>query len=519
MKTAFAFCAALVVGIPVHAQQLAAIERIKLGDNELTCAQLNGEVLAMDKAVQEARDMETQGQSTQTAGAAGGVAAQVAQRSGVFGQIGGLFGQIAGSVAAQTAASVTQQSGQQTVVQAQERQRQAQARKEHLTALFLNRGCKTSDLAYNPPPGQQGRPVVVAAAPLTAPVAATGPVATASKELAAPSPVLALPELDPDAHFKGKMGGTFGKNVTEVLPNSKRVAIAGFRVAFITHNSVSAQVRASYLPGRDTSGASSRLNLALSGVDATTLQALTDRAYADFVAQLKLAGREVMTAQQLAGFFSSVEATATSPGRPYSKEVGGQTAQFYAPTGMPLWFQHLDGPWSDRTPFDLGNYRRLAEHASQWNNAIVVTPLIVVNFARMMSSGNQSGLLARAAETGAELSMHVASFSSGYLRSEEFRNGITMKGDEGGIQMAAPVASNLAFGQTRETSSDNNAAVKGVFDALGQAAGLANAGGANRSTSNVVAITDNAAYGAAAQDALGRATGTFAKWFQKYPAR
>jgi hypothetical protein len=517
MKTALVFCAAVVVGIPLHAQQLAAIERIKLGDNELTCAQLNGEVLAMDKAVQEARDMETQGQSTQTAGAAGGVAAQVAQRSGVFGQIGGLFGQIAGSVAAQTAASVTQQSGQQTVVQAQERQRQAQARKEHLTALFLNRGCKTSDLAYNPPPGQQSRPAVVAAAPLTSPGAAIGQAAGTA--LAAPNPVLALPELDPDAHFKGKMGGTFGKNVTEVLPNSKRVAIAGFRVAFITHNSVSAQVRASYMPGRDTSGASSRLNLALSGVDAAPLQTLTDRAYADFVAQLKLAGREVMTTEQLAGFFSSVEATATSPGRPYSKEVGGQTAQFYAPSGMPLWFQHLDAPWTDRTPFDLGNYRRLAEHASQWNNAIVVTPLIVVNFARMMSSGNQSGLLARAAETGAELSMHVASFSSGYLRSEEFRNGITMKGDEGGIQMAAPLASNLAFGQTRETSSENNAAVKGVFDALGQAAGLANAGGANRSTSNLVAITDNAAYGAAAQDALGRATGTFARLFQKYPAR
>jgi hypothetical protein len=85
--------------------------------------------------------------------------------------------------------------------------------------------------------------------------------------------------------------------------------------------------------------------------------------------------------------------------------------------------------------------------------------------------------------------------------------------------MAAPLASNLAFGQTRETSSENNAAVKGVFDALGQAVGLANAGGANRSTSNLVAITDNAAYGAAAQDALGRATGTFARLFQKYPAR
>jgi hypothetical protein len=34
-----------------------------------------------------------------------------------------------------------------------------------------------------------------------------------------------------------------------------------------------------------------------------------------------------------------------------------------------------------------------------------------------------------------------------------------------------------------------------------------------------VAQTDNAAYGAAAQDALTLSTGTFAKLFQKYPAR
>jgi hypothetical protein len=87
-------------------------------------------------------------------------------------------------------------------------------------------------------------------------------------------------ELNPDTYFKGRMGGTFGKDIIEVMPGAKRIAVASFRVAFITDNSVSAQVRGSYLPGRDSSGARSSLYVALKGVDAKTFQAITDKAYA-----------------------------------------------------------------------------------------------------------------------------------------------------------------------------------------------------------------------------------------------
>ena len=150
------------------AQQSAAIERVKLGDNELKCAQLHGETLAMDKAMQDAKAAEAQGNTTSTAGMAGAVAAQVAQRTGLFAQMGGLLGHVAGPVAAQTAATATQQSGQQAVQLAQERGRQALARKEHVTAMFISRGCKTSDLSYNPPPGQEPKAVLLAAAPQAA---------------------------------------------------------------------------------------------------------------------------------------------------------------------------------------------------------------------------------------------------------------------------------------------------------------------------------------------------------------
>ena len=344
-----------------------------------------------------------------------------------------------------------------------------------------------------------------ATTPTPAAEASTTPPAPAAS---APSRAMGLPDLDPDAHFKGKMGGTFGKNVTDILPAYKRVAVAGFRVAFVTKDSATAQVRASSFLGRDTSGARMTVHAALEGVDAATLQAVTDKAYTDFIGQLKLAGREVVPQDELKEFLSGVQATPSSVDSPFTKEVNAQTLQLFAPTGMPLWFIHAESGWSDRGGFDLGNWRRLGEYSKKYN-AIVVTPLIVVNFVSMQSSGNQSGLVSNTAQADAIPGMTVKTFLSLY-------NSPT---DEGGVQMTKGVQSELAFGTMKEVVAEDNKAVKGIFDVLGKAAGLVNAGGANRATSSRVMQANNADYRVAAQDALGQATGTFAKLFQKYPAQ
>jgi len=122
----------------------------------------------------------------------------------------------------------------------------------------------------------------------------------------------ALPAVDPDAYFKGKGGGTFGKDAASMLPASKRVGVAGFRVVFITDNSIKAQVRASYFGGTDRSGANARMDVALTGVDNATMQAITDKAYANFLAQLAAAGREVVPQAELQEFLSQVEAAPLS---------------------------------------------------------------------------------------------------------------------------------------------------------------------------------------------------------------
>lgn len=492
----------LCITLPALAQQ-TPIDRVKMTDNELSCAQLHAESAEMDKVIADAKTAEADGNTTAMAGTAGNAATEVAARTGLFGAIGGLTGQLLGQVAGRTAAGAAQQSGQSTAQQAAARSRQASARKETVNTLFLNKGCNVADLNHNPP--LPANALVPAAA-----------VAAAQEPVVPVGPATALPGLDPDSFFKGQTGGTFGKNVTEILPGNKRVAITGFRVAFITSNTATAQVRASYLPGRDTSGASSKLTVTLAGVDAAALQALTDKAHADFVAQLRLAGREVVPQEELREFLTGVDAVPA--GKPYVREAGQQTAMVFSPAGMPLWFHNWDGAWSDKSPFDQKNIRSLNDFA-QKINAIAIAPLIVVDFAQMTSSGNRSGLTARSAETGATLALSVSAFSSRVVRAEETRSGIVMKGDDAAINLTQAFRSDRQFGTMREVAATDNQATKGIFDALGKSMGMANAGGAVRNKSENVAETSNARYSVAAGDALQNATGTFAKWFQKYPAR
>ncbi len=331
--------------------------------------------------------------------------------------------------------------------------------------------------------------------------------ASASVSASADAATLAA-ALDPDAHFKGQTGGTFGKNVTEVLlPKSKRVIVAGFRVIFLEGNAVSAQVRASYLPGRDTSGAKASLSLKLVGVDDATLQAITDQAYKTFIEQLKASGREVVTAADLPDFNAKMETVQT----PYRAEVGAQKGVAFAPTGTPMWWTYADPGWTNQGPFKQANYRALAPLSTE-KQGIVIAPMIVVDFARLSSSGNRSGLTSNSAEVGSALEMGVRGFHTPMLLVDGSQR------EEGAVSLTAGFNTNQAFGTITEVAQEDNKGAKGVADMLGGLMGLANAGGAARSKSEQEAKTDNTQYSAAATLVLNQATGSFASWFRKYPA-
>ncbi|MES2912483.1 MAG: hypothetical protein V4718_13885 [Pseudomonadota bacterium] len=151
--------------IPVHAQN---IERVKMTDNDLNCQQIYTEITQMDsliaKAGQAAPGVQVASADSgsnvggQVAGAVAqqAMATAVAQNPGAFGSmfggLGGMFGSLANMAAQQASAQQAAAAGaaQQQAAQAQQNNalmaQQAQGRKEHLTGMFLSKGCKMSDV-------------------------------------------------------------------------------------------------------------------------------------------------------------------------------------------------------------------------------------------------------------------------------------------------------------------------------------------------------------------------------------
>ena len=159
LKKILALAAVLAVSGAGFAQ---TIDRVKMTDNDLNCQQIYGEIIQMDGVIARASQAAPAAvaDNSTAANVAGAVAqsalANVVGRSGGsfggFGGLGNMFGGIAqqmtqGATAQQAANSgAAQQQGataqQNQVLQGQ----QAQARKDHLTGMFLSKGCKMSDI-------------------------------------------------------------------------------------------------------------------------------------------------------------------------------------------------------------------------------------------------------------------------------------------------------------------------------------------------------------------------------------
>lgn len=361
------------------------IERVKITDNDMSCRQIHDEIGAMDKTIGEAKAKQAEGETATTAAQAGGVAAEVASRTGLFAQVGGLFGHIAGTVAAKTAAGVAEQSGQKNVQAAKEREQQALGRKEHLTALFLAKGCKASD-----PDAPAANPAAGIALPAPA-AAATLPVEEVIKQATA-NLTPATGELQINKHRVGEKH------------DQPRVFIPNFRVAFVVKTVAQAHA-GSRLANLGNTAASpfgvktitqaqnKRVEMALAGADEKLLQALTDKLYEDFIARLKAAGREVVPWEEIkktAGY----DKIKLTEAKPYlsSPWAAGDKRDYLVltPSGMPLFFtdSSLDSYLGDRIG-DLDTSRAVAELAARLN-ATAMIPTLQIDIAEVHSSGNSN---------------------------------------------------------------------------------------------------------------------------------
>jgi hypothetical protein len=242
----------------------------------------------------------------------------------------------------------------------------------------------------------------------------------------------------------------------------------------------------------------------LQGVDDATLQAIANAAYQRFVAQLKAAGREVIAADQLQGAYSEFK---LSPAVPQEVTLGYLRGRAFSPTGVPLWWQAGDA-WGDS---GLGQTNMRAFNDLSKNlQAIAIAPGIVIDFARMQSSGNRSSLGTSGAEVGATLAMSVSSFATRVVRAEETRyGGIVFKGDDGALTLIKRLDTQAEFADMQKLEENNKGSVMSLLGAIG----------ANSKQSVYAAKTTNAAYANAANAVLTQATGTFAKLFAANPAQ
>lgn len=251
------------------------------------------------------------------------------------------------------------------------------------------------------------------------------------------------------------------------------------------------------MPGRDTAGASAAMQVNLAGVDAATLQALTDQAYARFIAQLRAAGRDVMTIADMKWDYSEFQSV-PAPAEVSEGDTKGST---FAPAGMPLWFQAAEfgGPRLDQT-----NGRAIATASFKAGAPLTLSTTVVVDFAQMASSGNRSGLVARTAEVGTTLAMSVRRIDTRMTRAEEVRGGGVFKGDDAWLRLTKPLETDLEFAVLKVAEKDHGAGVGGFLSRAFVGTGK---------TAFRRAETSNGEYSKAATAVLERATGTLAKLF------
>lgn len=383
------------------AQQPAAntpIDRVKITDNELSCAQIHGEIGDMDKIVGESKASEDKGRTSATAAGAAGTAAEVAGRTGLFGAFGGVAGALFGQVATQTAAGAVQQTSAQSAQQAAERAKQAQARKEHLTGLFLAKDCKASDLNA---PGKtlSGNEMqkLAAAAPAAADAGAPPPPADAQGASALVTQVsgAAKSGLSPV-----ELGIGPGMDFGTLAARGQKVAVAGYRVAFVVRNSASAYAGSGVANIGQSTGynrtitqaQNKKIEVGLLNVNRQLMQAITDQLYADFVERLKAAGKTVVPQEDLlkAASFAKLERTEAPGNEAYTVSPTGDARHYlvFAPTGMPLYFITGES-LGDKGPFSQTNNKVLGE-ISKETNSVLLIPQVVVDFAEVESSGRSN---------------------------------------------------------------------------------------------------------------------------------
>lgn len=241
------------------------------------------------------------------------------------------------------------------------------------------------------------------------------------------------------------------------IKGMQRVAITVFNVAFPDDFTLKAKSGGTF--GRMAMSTFSRLHTHLNGIDLGTRQAIADRAYADFVAQLKSAGFEVMDQQQLAAASPEITTWKSLP-----NGSRGRFGTYVAPTGLALHFMPGDTD-SRATSGFLGQqmvglraldrtqaYQR-SPYVARDANATAIAVTLVVDYGVYSTTGNRRGFgkkVSTGFEEGATIAAGIPGDDATVVRVWNSHSG----GFPSQLTLQEPVISDADIGPADSTPGD-----------------------------------------------------------------
>ena len=303
---------------------------------------------------------------------------------------------------------------------------------------------------------------------------------------------------------------TIGDDKASAIKGHKRVVIAEFGVEFY-----------SQLHAEGKSGAANaQVTAQLDGVGDATLQAITDRAYADTVAALTKAGFEVVDGQPLRqdAIYLQLEGKygAASPLQYDDQELfkgAPSTSRVFAPAGMRAFFSSGVARGDMRQRIDVQNYARGMKEGelAKAQNATVLHVHYLASFG-MVSGTKNNALLAGVRGAKAEFeakpvlfpndtAMQFVTVAGPRLSSRRQRH-------SGAVFLKEP----LYAAENIFSMSDTTSAASKKSDAKGKAMGMlfGSGKGTSRQTDSVVP-TSEAAFQSTYSDLINEAANSLSQ--------
>ena len=237
--------------------------------------------------------------------------------------------------------------------------------------------------------------------------------------------------------------GNFHQSMAKILARTSRIAMPSYRFGVVMRSGIAATGNSGSVTVEATAD--------LVGVDLAMLQRIAHSAFSDFVERIRATGRTVLGWNEISATpgFAKLERTPV----PFLKKpfADARSVALVSPEYLPLISLHSDAPLSDKSPFQLGNWRALNAISAELK-CLVMIPTIVFDFAALTGSGHK--VYGGTANVGIQPGLYLIPL---FTQLSFFHAKIALAGDGGKLILEDRVSVGQA-GQLVKTSSQNNRA-------------------------------------------------------------